>query len=217
MVTSLNGPRSQFVKSTVKRTKVPSSSLSPSSSVLNRLNPQLKKLTLKIGIAKFEDDSISVIGVDDIDGGAKLRRPSPPRHKRRGRDEEDDEQEMREKASKVSKSKRRGQPVLDDDEDDLEVLAEELNDGEGGESDESYLKVSLARPPKPRGQSSSKPSSPTVKSHKPQQRDGSSRQQRRERRDDRPQQERPELIVLSEGLTVHEFGRKNYGARDRAD
>jgi translation initiation factor IF-2 len=153
------------------------------------------------------EDSISVIGVDDMDAGAKLRRPSPPRHKRRGRDEEDDEQEMREKASKANKSKRRGQPVLDDDEDDLEVLAEELNDGEGSQSEESYLKVSLARPPKPKGQSSTKPSSPTVKSHKPQQRDSSSRQ-RRDKRDATPKQERPELIVLTEGLTVHELAEK---------
>jgi translation initiation factor IF-2 len=157
--------------------------------------------------SKGEDDSISVIGVDDMDAGSKLRRPSPPRHKRRGRDDEDDEQEMREKASKVSKSKRRGQPVLDDDEDDLEVLAEELNDGEGAQSDESHLKVSLARPPKPKGQSSSKPSSPTVKGSKPQHRDSGSRQ-RRDRREEKPQQERPELIVLSEGLTVHELAEK---------
>ena len=153
-----------------------------------------------------EDDSISVIGVDDMDASMKLRRPSPPRHKRRGRDEEDDEQEMREKASKVSKSKRRGQPVLDDDEDDLEVLAEELND-EGQVSEEAHLSVSLARPPKPKSQSSGKPSSPTVKSHKPQQRDGGSRQ-RRERREAETKQERPELIVLTEGLTVHELAEK---------
>jgi translation initiation factor IF-2 len=158
--------------------------------------------------AKTDDDSISVIGVDDMDAGTKLRRPSPPRHKRRGRDEEDDEQEMREKASKANKSKRRGQPVLEDDEDDLEVLAEELNDGEGTQSDESYLKVSLARPPKPKSQSSSKPSSPTVKSHKPQQRGDSGSRQRKDRREEKPKQERPELIVLTEGLTVHELAEK---------
>jgi translation initiation factor IF-2 len=162
-----------------------------------------KEADTKTKEADAEADSISVIGVDDMDSGMKLRRPSPPRHKRRGRDEEDDEQEMREKASKASKSKRRGQPVLDDDEDDLEVLAEELND-EGQVSDEAHLSISLARPPKPKSQSSSKPSSPTVKSHKPQQRDSSSRQ-RRERREATPKQERPELIVLTEGLTVHEL------------
>ncbi len=150
-----------------------------------------------------QDDSISVIGVDDIDAGTKLRRPSPPRHKRRGRDEEDDEQEMRDKASKANKSKRRGQPVLDDDEDDLEVLAEELND-DGQVSEEAHLDISLARPPKPKSQSGSRPSTPTVKGSKPQQRDSSSRQ-RRERRDATPKQERPELIVLTEGLTVHEL------------
>jgi len=168
--------------------------------------PEAKEADSKGSETGTEEDSISVIGVDDLDAGTKLRRPSPPRHKRRGRDEEDDEQEMREKASKASKSKRRGQPVLDDDEDDLEVLAEELND-ESQQSDTAHLSISLARPPKPKSQSSSKPSSPTVKSHKPQQRDGGGRQ-RRDRREEKPKQERPELIVLTDGLTVHELADK---------
>ena len=38
-----------------------------------------------------------------------------------------------------------------------------------------------------------------------------------ENADDSPQQERPELIVLSEGLTVHELAERINGARDRAD
>jgi translation initiation factor IF-2 len=172
----------------------------------NSAQSEAKEADSKGSETETEDDSISVIGVDDLDAGTKLRRPSPPRHKRRGRDEEDDEQEMREKASKASKSKRRGQPVLDDDEDDLEVLAEELND-ESQQSETAHLSISLARPPKPKSQSSSKPSSPTVKSHKPQQRDGSGRQ-RRDRREEKPKQERPELIVLTEGLTVHELADK---------
>lgn len=166
-----------------------------------------KETSAKSTETESSDDSISVIGVDDLDGSMKLRRPSPPRHKRRGRDDEDDEQELREKAGKVTKSKRRGQPMMDDDEDDLEVLAEELND-EGQSSEAAHLSMSLARPPKPKGQGG-KPSSPTVKSHKPQPRDSSGgSRQRRERRDHAPKQERPELIVLTEGLTVHELAER---------
>ena len=40
--------------------------------------PAAKEADTQDRDSKVEDDSISVIGVDDIDGGAKLRRPSPP-------------------------------------------------------------------------------------------------------------------------------------------
>ncbi|TVP65995.1 MAG: translation initiation factor IF-2 [Leptolyngbya sp. LCM1.Bin17] len=171
--------------------------------------PAAKEETAKSGTTSEGDDSISVIGVDALDAESRLRRPSPPRHKRKERDDEDDEMEMREKAGKASKTKRRGQAVLDEDEEDLEVLAEELGD-DGQPSEVTNLSMSLARPPKPKGASSGRPSSPTVKSHKPpQHRDSSSSSRsRRDRREAAPKQERPELIVLSEGLTVHELAER---------
>ncbi|MEB3290002.1 MAG: translation initiation factor IF-2 [Leptolyngbya sp.] len=152
------------------------------------------------------DDSISVIGVDPLDLESRLRRPSPPRHKRKEREDEDDEMEMREKAGKVSKTKRRGQAVLEDEDEDLDALADEL-DGEEQSTEAMNLSMSLARPPKPKGASSGKPSTPTVKSHRPQHRDssGGGGRGRRDRREAAPKQERPELIVLTEGLTVHEL------------
>lgn len=151
------------------------------------------------------DDSISVIGVDPLDLESRLRRPSPPRHKRKEREDEDDEMEMREKAGKVSKTKRRGQAVLEDEDEDLDVLADEL-DGEEQSTEAMNLSMSLARPPKPKSASSGKPSTPTVKSHRPQHRDSSSSGRgRRDRRESAPKQERPEMIVLTEGLTVHEL------------
>jgi translation initiation factor IF-2 len=153
-----------------------------------------------------EEDSISVLEVGDMDeAGSKLRRPSPPRHKRKGRNEdEDDERDMRDKASKASKSKRRGQPVIDDvAEEDLEVLEEELND-DGQISDIAHLSISLARPPKPKKTASSKPSSPTVKSHRPPSRDGG-RSSKRDRREEPAKPQRPEILELTEGLTVHEL------------
>lgn len=169
-----------------------------------------KEETAKAGGTSDGNDSISVIGVDALDAESRLRRPSPPRHKRKEREDEDDEMEMREKAGKASKTKRRGQAVLDEDEEDLEVLAEELGE-DGQPSDATNLSLSLARPPKPKSASTSRPSSPTVKSHKPpQHRDssGGSSRSRRDRRDNAPKQERPELIVLSEGLTVHELAER---------
>ncbi|MBD2106650.1 translation initiation factor IF-2 [Nodosilinea sp. FACHB-13] len=152
------------------------------------------------------NDSISVLGVGGLDD--QPRRPSPPRHKREEREDEDDDQKMREKASKVGKTKRRGQGVLGEDDEDLDVLVDELDEDEEQATDAQNLSISLARPPKPKSAGSGKPSSPTMKSHKPQHRDSSSgggRSRRGRRGESQPTQERPEFIVLSEGLTVHEL------------
>jgi translation initiation factor IF-2 len=153
-----------------------------------------------------EGDSISVIGVDPLDLENRLRRPTPPRHKRKEREDEDDEMEMREKAGKVTKSKRRGQSVLEDEDEDLDALVDELDEEEQS-TEAMNLSLSLARPPKPKSATSGKPSTPTVKSHRPQHRDssGGGGRSRRDRREAAPKQERPELIVLTEGLTVHEL------------
>lgn len=155
---------------------------------------------------KAADNANDLIGVgSDVDTDEPiLRRPSPPRHKRKVRDDEDDEQELRNKAGKVSKSKRRAQPVLEDEEEELEEIISDHDDTEAQEA--SHLKVSLARPPKPKKQSSPKPATPTVRSHKPPSRDGGgSRSRRGDRRDQTPKQERPEILVLTDGLTVHEL------------
>ncbi len=167
--------------------------------------PTPTKETAAKGSAESSDDSISVIGVDPLDLESRLRRPSPPRHKRKEREDEDDEMEMREKAGKVSKTKRRGQAVLEDEDEDLDALGDEL-EGEEQSTEAMNLSVSLARPPKPKSASSGKPSAPTVKSHRPQHRDSSGGGRgRRDRREAAPKQERPEMIVLTEGLTVHEL------------
>ena len=157
----------------------------------------------KVAVTPDGTDSISVIGVAELDLESRLRRPSPPRHKRKEREDEDDEMEMREKASKVGKTKRRGQ-VLEDEDEDLEALVDEL-EGEEQSTEAMNLSLSLARPPKPKSAGGGKLSTPTVKSHRPQHRDSSGGRSRRDRRDAGPKQERPELIVLTEGLTVHEL------------
>ncbi|HEY9737885.1 MAG TPA: translation initiation factor IF-2 N-terminal domain-containing protein, partial [Trichocoleus sp.] len=135
------------------------------------------------------------IGVEG-DLGDSLRRPSPPRHKRKEREDEDDDQEMR-KTGKTTKAKRRG-PLLDDEDEDFEEIID--GDDELSGSDPSSLSVSLARPPKPKKQGgTAKPTAPTVRSHKPSGRENA--RARRERREQANKQERPELLVLTEGLT----------------
>ncbi|MBD2260821.1 translation initiation factor IF-2 [Pseudanabaena sp. FACHB-2040] len=136
-------------------------------------------------------------------GDSLLRRPSPPRHRRKEREEEDEEQEMR-KAGKVTKAKRRG-PVLDDEDEDLEEIIEG-EDGEQAGTDPSFLSLSIARPPKPKKQGVSKPTAPTMRSHKPSGRENA--RARRERREQANKQERPGLLILTEGLTVHELAEK---------
>ena len=179
--------------------------------------PKLRRPTTDADTARNEsersekaaagNDSISVIGV----GGPEethLRRPSPPRHRRDEREDEDDDQKMREKASKVGKTKRRGQGVLGEDDEDIDALVGDLEGSDEQRSEEAQLSISLARPPKPKGPGSGTKPSPNVKSHKPQHRDSSSgggRGRRGRRGEAQPTQERPEFIVLSEGLTVHEL------------
>ncbi len=171
------------------------------------IQPAQKEEPAKVG-AGAADDSISVIGVGEIDvDGNRLRRPSPPRHKRKEREDEDDEMEMREKTGKVKKAKRRGQGGLDEDE-DLAALVEELEDEEFQNTEAANLSISLARPAKPKGLAGVKAPSPTVKSHRPQHRDSSSGRSRRDRREAATKPERPELIVLTEGLTVHELAER---------
>ncbi|XGB42214.1 MAG: translation initiation factor IF-2 [Nodosilinea sp. LVE1205-7] len=158
--------------------------------------------------AATADDSISVIGVGEIDlDGNRLRRPSPPRHKRKEREDEDDEMEMREKTAKAKKAKRRGSGSVDEDE-DLATLVEDLEDEDGQNSEASNLSISLARPAKPKSLVGSKAPTPNVKSHRPQHRDSSSGRSRRDRREAAAKPDRPEMIVLTEGLTVHELAER---------
>lgn len=135
-------------------------------------------------------------GDDDTfsDPTLELRRPTPPRppkRRERGAGEgEDDEQEMRPK--KTNKTKR--QRVIIDDDDDF--------DDEPNSSDvtPAQMNLSLMRPPKPKGQRQSRPA-PTTKKTKTR---SPSRRERRERRQE-VAPERPEMIVLTGGISVHDL------------
>jgi translation initiation factor IF-2 len=143
---------------------------------------------------------------DETDVAAKpeldLQRPSPPRPPKRSKSrrdhEEDDEETPR--AAKGVKSKRRVQPLIDEEEELDEVLN---GDEDGGSS----VSLSLVRPPKPKGRTP-QPKAPTVQAQKKRpssSRDGSSRSNRRDRREQEQKDKRPEHIVLTESLSVHDL------------
>ncbi|NEQ45540.1 MAG: translation initiation factor IF-2 [Leptolyngbya sp. SIOISBB] len=129
-----------------------------------------------------------------------LRRPSPPRQKRKPKEREEDEQEQQKTAKKT---KRRGNELLKDQEEDILADLDEVTSDSNDNGASAALSMSLARPPKPKSKGGPKPVS-TPKSHKPQQRD-SSRNQRRDRRNQNNEPERPEMITLKGGLSVHEL------------
>ncbi len=130
-----------------------------------------------------------------VDPAMELRRPTPPRPpKRRDRleGEEDDEQEMRPKKA-VAKTKR--QRVIVDDDDDFDEI-----ESNSAEVSPEQISLSLMRPPKPKGQRQSKPA-PTTKKTKTR---SPSRRERRERRQE-VAPDKPEMIVLTGGISVHDL------------
>ncbi len=131
------------------------------------------------------------------------RRPSAPARppKRGGKSRgEIEEEEMRQRASKNATKKRRAQRL--DDDDDIEELAAGLS----GDTAATPINISLMRPPKPKShQTQAKPAA--VKSRSMPSRSGSSRSNRRDRKAE-VVEEKPELIVLTNGLTVHELAQE---------
>lgn len=152
--------------------------------------------------ATSDDDK--VIGLDEaVVEERSLRRPSPPKtSKRKGREEEDDEKENRKPGKVATKAKRRTQADLDDDDDFEEVLDQDA----AADASATHLSLSLARPPKPKSKTpTAKPSAPSApKSRKFEGR--GDRQQRR--REQESQVERPELLTLTSGITVHELAER---------
>ncbi len=135
-------------------------------------------------------------GDDDsafVDPALELRRPTPPRPpKRHDRPMgEDEEEEIRPK--KVAKTKR--QRVIVDDDEDFEDL-----DANSGDVSPAQISLSLMRPPKPKGQRQARPA-PTTKKTKQR---SPSRRERRERRQE-AEPEKPEMIVLTGGISVHDL------------
>ncbi|MEL7329864.1 MAG: translation initiation factor IF-2 [Cyanobacteria bacterium J06559_1] len=156
-----------------------------------------RPVSRKAAVADSTDTDDNDDNDDDstfVDPTLELRRPTPPRPpKRRDRSavDDDDEQEMRPK--KVTKTKR--QRVIVDDDDEFEDLTSSSSD-----VTPAQISLSLMRPPKPKGQRQSRPA-PTTKKAKQR---TPSRRERRERKQEAPP-ERPEMVVLTGGISVHDL------------
>ncbi|NJO80775.1 MAG: translation initiation factor IF-2 [Cyanobacteria bacterium RM1_2_2] len=141
----------------------------------------------------------------------ELRRPTPPRlstgpKRGKGWEEEEEEDLEAQKVAKAgTKTKRRAQPVIEDDEDiDIALIDEVLDEDEEDEEAATPVNLSLARPPKPKnrpGQAKPPVSAPTPQRAK---RSGESRNFRRERRQEEVRQ-RPEKIILKGSISVHDL------------
>jgi translation initiation factor IF-2 len=154
-----------------------------------------------------EGDSATSV-VSEVDP-LELRRPAPPRPPKRHKGwEEEEEDEEAAKASKaVPKAKRRAQPVIDDEEEDIEDILEEFEDEDEADEDENaatQVNLSLMRPPKPkRTAPMGKPATPSAPMQKPK-RSGESRNLRRDRRQEEVRQ-KPEEVVITGSMSVHDL------------
>ncbi len=134
---------------------------------------------------------------------SKLNRPTLARPTKKGKDwEAEEEERARIAKDKAGKNKRRNQVEFEEEDDDFED--DELLEGVDGQPSTSQVSLSIARPPKPKGltQPKAAPQPKLVAKKAP------SRAPQRERREQQVKKERPELITLSEGLTVAELAEK---------
>ncbi|MBI4782861.1 MAG: translation initiation factor IF-2 [Oscillatoriophycideae cyanobacterium NC_groundwater_1537_Pr4_S-0.65um_50_18] len=142
------------------------------------------------------------------DGTDDLRRPTPPRPPKRNKSWEEEEEEAESAKAAAPKAKRsRTQAVVeDDDEIDLEALLDE-DDSNSDEPSPIQVSLSLARPPKPKGKPG-QVSKPTAAAPQRNKRstggESSSRGFRRDRRQEEVRQ-RPEHLVLTNSLSVHDL------------
>ncbi len=132
-----------------------------------------------------------------------LNKPTPPKRRTKGWEEEEEEvQEIPDKAAKLGKGKRRGQPkIQDEDEDDFDLL----NEDEEGTVSSAQVSLSLARPAKPKGLPGQQQVRPVAVTAAPTQRKRNNFRDRRDRRNETEKAERPEIVSLSGGLTVQEL------------
>jgi translation initiation factor IF-2 len=141
----------------------------------------------------------------------ELQRPTPPRPPKRAKaweEEEEVEEDVQKAGGKVGTKAKRRTPFIDDDEDiDITNLDEVFEDEDEDEDEDAPIQVSLslARPPKPKNRTAQ--SKPVVSAPAPpraRRSSESSRSTRKERRQEEVRQ-RPEQIVLRDGISVHDL------------
>ncbi|HHP7243395.1 MAG TPA: translation initiation factor IF-2, partial [Elainellaceae cyanobacterium] len=150
-------------------------------------------------------DQDDLIAIPDDTADLELRRPTPPRppkrQKNRAEEEDDEQQELLQR--KAPKTKRRAQPVIEEEEEeDLDAMRE------GNEVSQSQVSLSLMRPPKPKnypGQKKTASVTPASQRPKKLEPKDTSRSQRRDRRESERKSERPEIITLTDSISVHDL------------
>ncbi len=132
-------------------------------------------------------------------------KPALPRTVKKGKDWQDGEDEESQlKSPKVgTKAKRRTQPDLDAEEEDLDTL---LEGEEGEDGNGSKVSLSLVRPAKPKGMRQAPTRPPIAITQKPK-KGGSGSRDRRDRREE-VKVEKPTNITLLGSLTVQELAAK---------
>jgi translation initiation factor IF-2 len=175
--------------------------------------PELRRKPMRPSQARAEEVRVGEAAAEvatpeeEQKSAPELRRPTPPKPPKRSKkwEEEEEEQEIPAKGKAASKSKRRSQPRIDDDEDidPIEALVEdEMEDEEDEEEGATPISLSLMRPPKPKSNrpATSRPPAPTQKK-----RSDSGRSVRRDRREPREVKEKPSEITLTSNLSVGEL------------
>ncbi|UBF25332.1 translation initiation factor IF-2 [Kovacikia minuta CCNUW1] len=129
----------------------------------------------------------------------QLHRPIPPRAAKKGKnwqEEEEDVREFPEKAKVATKGKRRTQPSLDEDEEELENILDKNVDAP------MQVSLSLVRPAKPKSLRQTQVKPPAAIT--PKARRQSVSRDRRDRREE-AKLEKPTKVVMTGSLTVQEL------------
>ncbi|MGD1851624.1 MAG: translation initiation factor IF-2 N-terminal domain-containing protein, partial [Cyanophyceae cyanobacterium] len=151
--------------------------------------------------APSADGESSSSSSEDGSFAPRLRRPSPARPGKKTRDWTDGEREMRERNSSKERLKKRRSPIAIEEDDDDELSDEFSASGVLN----TQVSLSIARPPKPKGMVS-KPTSSAPAAKTPTKRRSRPSRNRRDRQNGAAQkQERPEIISLTDGVTVAEL------------
>ncbi|MDY6937450.1 MAG: translation initiation factor IF-2 [Cyanobacteriota bacterium] len=147
---------------------------------------------------KIEEDKLDAVEVEDPILKPKPSR-APKRPEKKRREEEDEVQELLDKGGKTNKRGRRLKPIDDDDDElDTELLSSAVSSAQ--------VSLSIARPPKASTPKSTASVSTSVRAKKPPSRDNnSSRGGRNNRRNSEPKVERPEMLEISDSMTVQEL------------
>ncbi|MBW4467672.1 MAG: translation initiation factor IF-2 [Pegethrix bostrychoides GSE-TBD4-15B] len=133
---------------------------------------------------------------------------APKRAKTRQEEEEEEEAAQKAAAGKVgTKTKRRTQLTQEEENINITTLDEVLDDDDDDDNEDAPVQVSLslARPPKPKGRpSQAKPAIAAPTHQRSRRSTAEARSARRDRRQEEVRQ-RPEIIALHSGISVHEL------------